>query len=96
MKEHKYDKLLEDANDLHKSTGNNLLVLADDGEDIGAYAAGDLEGIGGMLRSLMEEQRTIAETIVKVAGEYVAGRVADTAASKQALKKAYDKTKKPS
>lgn len=96
MKEHKYDKLLEHANALHESTGNNILVLADDGEDIGAYAAGDLEGIASMLRSLMEDQRAIAETIVKVAGEYVAGRVADTAVSKQAFKKAYDKTKKPS
>lgn len=96
MKEHKYDKLLEDANQLHESTGNNILLMADDGEDIGAYAAGNLETLGSMLRSLMEDQRQIAETVVRVAGEYVAGRVADTAASKQAFKKAYDKTKKPS
>lgn len=96
MKEHKYDKLLEQANALHDDTRCTVLVLVDGEDDAGAYVAGNTETLGSLLRSLMEEQRTIAETVVKVAGEYVAGRVADTAASKQAFKKAYDKTKKPS
>ena len=96
MKEHKYDKLLEHANELREETKCNVLVLVDEGDDVGAFAAGNPSDLRGMLRSLMEEQKPIADVVVEAAGGYIAARVADTAASKQALKKAYDKTKKPS
>ena len=96
MKEHKYDKLLEHANELHDETRCTVLVLVDGEDDAGAYVAGNTETLGSLLRSRMEEQKAIADVVVEAAGGYIAARVADTAASKQAIKKAYDKTKKPS
>lgn len=96
MKEYKYEKLLALARQMREETKCNILVLVDEGDDVGAFAAGNPADLRGMLRSLMEEQKAIADVVVEAAGGYIAARVADTAASKQAIKKAYDKTKKPS
>lgn len=93
MKEHKYDKVLELAQKVSDETKGNALVLIEEDADVGAFAAGTAEGLAEMLRSLMEEQREFADIVVRVAGEYVAGRMTTSLQSKAALRQAYDKTK---
>lgn len=96
MKEHKYEKLLEQAERLSDETGCSALVLVDDGEDVGCFVRSRKGGLAVLLNSLMEQHRPVAEIIVGVTGEYVKRRMVASVKGKDAMKQAYEETKKVS
>lgn len=96
MKEHKYDKVLEIAQEWSEKTKGDGLVLLGEGEDLGVFATGSYSGIASMLHTAAEDNREFAEIIVEVASNYVKDKMVQLVKGKEAMKQAHEETKKVS
>lgn len=95
-KKHEYDKVLALAQEWSEQTKGDGLILMGEGDDLGIFATGSYSGIASMLHTAAEDNRDFAEILVEVAGNLIKDMVVDLARRKEAMKQAYEETRKAS
>ena len=93
----KYDELLKEAKAAYPDEGQDAcFAIYGEGDKMGIYTAGPMETLKAMLEELARRSQPFAELLLDVTSAYGKNRMVVSVNGKDAMRQAYEETKKPS